>query len=186
MSEVTAPAKPRGARQARRIAGRTVRRWLVDVSLIAIGVTSVVFEPISIAIHSVVGLVFVAMVGPHLWDRRRWIRGTFARIRHRRQMPASRRWNLAQGLLLLLLAVAVTVSGLWDWLDVPTKIRYHAITGVILIGIATWHSWTRRRALVRWGSARRRPGRGGRAQGLQAGGVQAARAMDSAGAEELE
>ena len=148
MSQATVPAQPRRARQ---IAGRTVRRWLVDVSLIVIGVTSVVFEPISIAIHSVAGLIFVAIVGPHLWDRRRWIRGTFARIRQRRRMPAVRRWNLAQGLLLLLLAVAVTVSGLWDWLGVPTKIRYHAITGVVLIGVATWHAWTRRRALVRWG-----------------------------------
>lgn len=156
MSQATVPAQPRRARQ---IAGRTVRRWLVDVSLIVIGVTSVVFEPISIAIHSIVGLIFVAIVGPHLWDRRRWIRGTFARIRHRRRMPAAQRWNLAQGLVLLLLAVAVTVSGLWDWLGVPTKIRYHAITGVVLIGVATWHAWTRRRALVRWGSGRRRPAR---------------------------
>jgi len=156
MSKAAAPATPRRGRQ---IVGRSLRRWLVDAALAMLGVASVIFEPVSIAIHSIVGLIFAGAVGPHLWDRRQWIRGTFTRLRRRRPMPALRRWNLAQGLALFALAVAVTVSGLWDWLGVPTRIRYHAITGVILIGLATWHAWTRRRALVRWGTRRYRRGR---------------------------
>jgi hypothetical protein len=147
MSDAHAGTRPR---RSRNIAGRTVRRWLVDILLIALGVASVAFEPVSIAIHSVVGLVFAAAVGPHLWDRRRWIAGTAARLRHRRRMPARRRWNAAQALLLFALTVVMTAFGLWDWLVAPTKIRYHAIAGVLLIAVSTWHGWTRRRSLARW------------------------------------
>ena len=39
--------------------------------LIAGGIASVIFEPFSIAVHSVIGLIFVGTVGPHLWHRRR-------------------------------------------------------------------------------------------------------------------
>ncbi len=141
----------------RKIAGRTIRRWLVDFTLLTAIVTSVLFEPLSIAIHSIVGLVFMALAGPHLWDRRRWISVTLSQLRRRRKLPSPRGWKLAQASLLLVLVAAVTLSGLWDWLGVPTKIRYHAITGVILIVIAARHTWSRRRSLVRW--RRRRPER---------------------------
>jgi hypothetical protein len=150
----TGAASPDGAagsaRRGRLIAGRPAGRWARDIVLLAIGVASLIFEPLSIAIHSVVGLAFVALIGPHLWDRRRWIGGTLAGIRRRRGVPARRRWKVAQALLLLAVTVVVTVSGLWDWLGVPTTIRYHAISGVILIVVATWHGWTRRRELMRW------------------------------------
>ena len=148
-------AVPLSPRRGRLIAGRPAGRWARDIALLVIGVASVIFEPLSIAIHAVVGLVFVAMVGPHLWDRRRWISRTLARIRHHRGLSARQAWKLAQALLLLAVATVVTVSGLWDWLGVPTTIRYHAISGVILIVVATWHGWTRRRGLMRW---RRRSG----------------------------
>jgi hypothetical protein len=145
-------------RRGRLIAGRPAGRWVRDLGLIAIGVASLIFEPLSIAIHSIVGLAFVALIGPHLWDRRRWIGGTLAGVRRHRGVPARRRWKVAQALLLLAVTAVVTVSGLWDWLGVPTQIRYHAISGVILIVIATWHGWTRRRELMRW-----RPIQAGRA-----------------------
>ena len=133
----------------------TPLRWTVDLELIAAGVVSVLFEPTSIAIHSVVGLVFVGTVGPHLWNRRAWIRGRAGRL-WRRRLTRVLRWNLAQAVVLLVLVVVMTVSGLWDWLAVPTKIRWHAISSVILIAVAVWHAWTRRDWLLR-----RRP----RAQG---------------------
>lgn len=142
--------------KSRRIAGRTIRRWVVDVTLLTAIVTSVVFEPLSIAIHSIIGLVFIAMAGPHLWDRRRWISATLRRLRRRRPLPPPRGRKLAQALLLLALAVAVTLSGLWDWLGVPTKIRYHAITSIILIVIAAWHTWNHRRSLASWRRRHRR------------------------------
>lgn len=127
----------------------TARRWLIDMFLIAGGVVSLVFEPIVIAIHSIVGLIFMGTIGPHLWHRRTWIQGTWTRIRQRRQLSSRLRWSAWQAALLLMLAIAVTASGLWDWLGAPTKIRWHAISGVILIGVVGWHVWTRRRWLVR-------------------------------------
>ena len=66
-----------------RCPARSWRRWLIDILLIAGGVISLIVEPLSIAIHSVVGLVFVGTVGPHLWHRRRWIAGALTRLRRR-------------------------------------------------------------------------------------------------------
>lgn len=132
----------------RRIAGRSLRRWLVDALLLVVCVVCVAYEPVSIAIHSVIGLVFAAAVGPHLWDRRTWIRGTWRRVRERRALSSRHRWITWQAVLLFLLVAVVTGSGLWDWLVGPTKIRFHAISSVILIGVLAWHTWTRRRSLV--------------------------------------
>jgi hypothetical protein len=126
----------------------TSQRWAVDIALIAAGVVSVLFEPTSIAIHSVIGLIFAGAVGPHLWNRRSWIRGTLRRLWLRR-LTAAMRWSLWQAVVLSVLVVVVTVSGLWDWLDVPTKIRWHAISSVILIAVAVRHAWTRRDWLLR-------------------------------------
>jgi hypothetical protein len=147
----------------------TPLRWAVDLVLIAAGVVSVLFEPTSIAIHSVVGLVFVGTVGPHLWNRRAWIRGTARRLWPPR-LTRTLRLNLAQAVVLFILVVVVTVSGLWDWLDVPTKIRWHAISSVLLIAVAVWHAWTRRDWLLR-----RRP----RAQHLESPRVSESPASES-------
>lgn len=146
MTHSSARARPP---KSRGIAGLAIRRWLVDVTLLTAIVTSVVFEPLSIAIHSIIGLVFITMAGPHLWDRRHWISATLGQLRRRALRPPRGR-KLAQAVWLLALAVAVTLSGLWDWLGVPTRIRYHAITSIILIVIAAWHTWNHRRSLARW------------------------------------
>ena len=132
----------------------TWRRWLIDILLIAGGIVSVIFEPFSIAIHSVIGLIFAGTVGPHLWHRRGWIRGVFGRLRRRSRLAARLRWSLSQSFLLLLLVITVTASGLYDWLDARTKIRWHAISSVILIAVVARHAWTRRQWLLR----RRRTG----------------------------
>jgi hypothetical protein len=129
----------------------------VDIVLIAAGVISVLFEPASIALHSVIGLIFVGTVGPHLWNRRAWIRGTMRRLWQRRRLTRTVRWSLSQAVLLLLLVVVVTVSGFWDWLDVPTTIRWHAISSVVLIAVAIRHAWTRRDWLLRHRARGRAP-----------------------------
>ena len=93
-------------------------RWAVDIALIVAGVLSVLFEWLSTAIHSVVGLVFVAVVGPHLWNRRAWIRGTLRRLRSRRSLPRALRWQPEPGRpAARVLTLVVTASGLWDWAD---------------------------------------------------------------------
>jgi uncharacterized membrane protein len=134
--------------------GLTWRRWLIDILLIAGGIVSVIFEPFSIAIHSVIGLIFVGTVGPHLWHRRSWSRGTLSRLRQRRRLSARLRWSLSQAFLLLVLVVVMTTSGLYDWLDVRSRIRWHAISSIILIAVVARHAWTRRPWLLR----RRRTG----------------------------
>jgi hypothetical protein len=130
-------------------AGMTWRRWLIDIVLIAGGVVSVIFEPFSIAIHSVIGLAFVGTVGPHLWHRRDWIAGTVRRLRQRRRLSRRLRLSLSQSVVLAALVLVVTGSGLWDWLGVPTRIRVHAISSVILVAVVSWHAWTRRSWLTR-------------------------------------
>jgi hypothetical protein len=128
---------------------RSWARWLIDILLIAGGVVSLIVEPLSIAIHSVVGLVFVGTVGPHLWHRRRWIAGVLTRLRRPGRLPAALRWSLSQSSLLFVLVVVVTASGLYDWLDARTRIRWHAISSVVLIVVVARHAWTRRRWLLR-------------------------------------
>ncbi len=146
----------------RAMAGLPWRRWTVDLLLIAGGTVSLVFVPLSIAIHSIVGLMFAGMVGPHLWHRRRWIAGTLRRLRQRRRLPVRLRWSLGQSALLTVLVLVVTGSGLWDWLDARTRIRYHAISGVILAAVAARHGWTRRGWLTRRRSGVRPAGDPGR------------------------
>jgi hypothetical protein len=150
MAHDTAARRPR----RRFPVAMTWRRWLIDILLIAGGIVSVIFEPFSIAIHSVIGLIFVGTVGPHLWHRRSWIYGVLGRLRRRSRLPAKLRWSLSQSFLLLLLVITVTASGLYDWLDARTKIRWHAISSVILIAVVARHAWTRRQWLLR----RRRAG----------------------------
>ena len=137
---------------------RPLWRWAVDLVLIAAAVVSVALEPVSIAWHSVIGLVFAGFAGPHLWHRRAWIRGTLRRLWQRRSLPRALRWSLSQASLLLVLTVIVTASGLWDWLDGRTTIRWHAISSVILLAVLLRHTWTRRGRLLRPGSPGRRAG----------------------------
>jgi hypothetical protein len=145
--------------QGERVSRASAVRWTVDIALIVAGVLSVLFEPMSIAIHSVVGLVFVAAVGPHLWNRRAWIRGTLRRVWSRRSVSRAMRWSLSQAGLLLALTLVVTASGLWDWLDARTRIRWHAISSVILIVVVIRHTWTRRGWLLRRRAASSATGR---------------------------
>lgn len=147
-------ASPRaGIDRARRRPPRPLWRWAVDLILLTAAMVSVVTEPVSIAIHSILGLVFAGFVGPHLWNRRAWIRGTLRRLWQRRSLSRTLRWSLSQASLLLVLTMIVTASGLGDWLDGRTKIRWHAISSIILLGVLLRHTWTRRGWLLR-----RRPG----------------------------
>ncbi|MGI8451084.1 MAG: hypothetical protein ACR2MP_28660 [Streptosporangiaceae bacterium] len=126
----------------------------MDLVLLAAAAVSVATEPMSIAIHSVLGLVFAGFVGPHLWNRRAWIRGTLRRLWQHRSLSRAVRWSLSQASLLLVLTMIVTASGLWDWLDGRTKIRWHAISSIILLAVVIRHTWTRRGWLLRRRAAR--------------------------------
>ena len=137
-------------RVARRPAG-AVTRWLVHLGLIVTASVSLVFETV-LTIHIIVGLVFVALVVAHLSQRRRvsaTLVGRLIRVRGW-GLPAAR-LALADASLSAL-TIGMLASGLWDWrLGHPTRIRWHAISGVVLTGFLLVHTVRRRAHLRRSG-----------------------------------
>ncbi len=127
---------------------RTVARAVVHVGLIGSVVASLALEPV-LGLHILLGLAFVALVLVHLGQRRRVSLRLLARL-GARPSPASASSRMAfSDLLLLTVATAMLASGLWDWLaGHPTRIRWHAITGVVLAGYLLLHTLRRRRRLL--------------------------------------
>ena len=123
-------------------------RWMVHLGLIGFTITSLVFEPVLI-LHVVLGLAFALLVGIHLAVRRRVSKRLAVRLLKilRGLLPADR-LALADGLLFIITS-AMLVSGFWDlWAAHHTKIRWHAITGVVLtiyIAVHTARRWGRLR-----------------------------------------
>jgi hypothetical protein len=138
------------ARPAARPVG-ALARWFVHLGLIVAAAVSLVFETV-LTIHIVVGLAFVGLVGAHLLQRRRvsaTLAGRLLRVRG---------WGLPAGrlavadALLAALTIGMLVSGLWDWnIGHPTRIRWHAISGVVLAGFLLVHTLRRRARLRRSG-----------------------------------
>lgn len=105
---------------------------------------SLVVEPL-LSLHILLGLGFVAFVAAHLVQRRRVSASLLTRLPHPREwLRPSGRLAFAD-LLLGALTIAMFASGMWDWLSgQPTKIRWHAITGVLLAGFLAVHTVRRR------------------------------------------
>jgi hypothetical protein len=143
-----------GHSPARDGARRALFRWLVHLGLIGTVIVSLAFEPLVLAIHIAVGLAFAVLAGMHLAQRRRVsasLLGRLARVRALAR-PAGR-LALAD-LLLAVITAGMLVSGFWDWFaGHPTKIRWHAITGIVLAILLLVHTvrrWSRlRRSKVR-------------------------------------
>lgn len=141
-------------RAARDGARRAVLRWLVHLGLIVTVIVSLVFEPLALTIHIAVGLVFAVLVGMHLTQRRRVSASLLSRLARVKALakPAGR-LALADAWLAMI-TVGMLISGFWDWFaGHPTRIRWHAITGIvlaILLLIHTVRRWSRlRRSKVR-------------------------------------
>jgi hypothetical protein len=135
---------------ARDVTRRAALRWLVHLGLIGTVVVSLVFEPLVLTIHIAVGLVFTALAGMHLAQRRRVSASLMARLGRVRALarPAGR-LALADTLLAVITA-GMLVSGFWDWFaGHPTRIRWHAITGVVLAILLLIHTVRRRSRLRR-------------------------------------
>jgi hypothetical protein len=155
-AEQASPAEELPAVAARQPAGqasaasRALYRWLVHLGLIATVVVSLIFEPLVLTIHIVVGLVFAVLVGAHLLQRRRVSVNLAARLV--RVMGLGRRAGrlaLADALLAAV-TLAMLASGFWDWFTGhPTRIRWHALTGVALAVLLAVHTIRRRSRLRR-------------------------------------
>jgi hypothetical protein len=126
----------------------SVARSLVHVGLIATAGTSLVLEPV-LAIHMLLGLTFVGLVIAHLMQRRRVSTRLLDRLRTH-PIPDSKASRLAAAdAVLLAMTTVMLASGLWDWFaGHPTRIRWHAISGVLLAGMLLTHAWRRRRRLL--------------------------------------
>jgi hypothetical protein len=126
---------------------RSALRWLVHVSLIGFAVASLVVEPV-LVLHVIFGLVFALLVACHLVQRRRVSKRLAVRLLKVRDLllPGSR-LALADASLFII-TLAMLVSGFWDlWAPHHTKIRWHAITGVVLTIYLVVHSVQRRKRL---------------------------------------
>lgn len=122
----------------------TRARWWVHVGLIAATTVSLVLEPI-LTIHIVLGFVFVALVVIHLGQRRRVGTALLSRLRQAPDLVRKTTRLAVADVLLGVLTLAMFGSGMWDWvLGHPTRIRWHAITGVVLAGCLVVHTLRRR------------------------------------------
>ena len=126
---------------------RSALRWLVHVSLIASSITSLVLQPV-LSLHIAFGLVFVLLVGMHLAQRRRVSTRLIVRLlKFEKLLGPAGRLALADGFLFAL-SSAMLFSGFWDlWAPHHTKIRWHAVTGVVLTIFLTVHTLRRWRRL---------------------------------------
>jgi hypothetical protein len=144
------PATGAGRRTQDRAGRRARLRWLVHLGLIVTVVISLIFEPIVLTIHIVIGLGFGLLVAAHLIQRRHVSANLAARLLRITGLarPADR-LALADTLLTAL-TVAMLVSGFWDWFaGHPTRIRWHALTGVALTVVLVVHTVRRRSRLRR-------------------------------------
>jgi hypothetical protein len=127
----------------------SAQRAAVHLALIVTATVSLVLEP-TLSVHIVFGLSFAAFVLAHLGQRRRVSRTLIGRLVDANAVLRPSGRLAVSDTLLLVLTVAMLASGLWDWLAPhPTKIRWHAITGVLLTGYLIAHTVRRRHRLVR-------------------------------------
>lgn len=132
------------------VSRRAMFRWLVHLGLIGTAVVSLVFEPLVLTVHIAVGLVFAVLAGMHLAQRRRVSASLLARLARVRALARPGGRLAVADALLAAVTAGMLVSGFWDWLaGHPTKIRWHAITGVVLAIVLLVHTARRRSRLRR-------------------------------------
>jgi hypothetical protein len=132
-----------------RRSGAAQHRWVVHLALLATVTASLVLEPV-VTVHVVLGLAFVGLVVVHLIQRREVSMALARRLaRLAGWGGGSGRLALADALLVALTA-AMLASGLYDWIaGHPTRIRWHALSGMVLAGFLLVHTLRRRRRLYR-------------------------------------
>lgn len=129
------------------VRGHSRARWVVHLGLIVAAGVSLALEPM-LTLHIALGLIFVGFVTVHLQQRRH----TTVSLARRFTRP-SRLWQPAGRLALsdaalFVLTLVMLASGLWDWLSGhPTRVRWHALSGLALAGYLAVHTYRRRRRL---------------------------------------
>src|ERR1035437_245761 len=127
------------ATRARSSPRRAYQRWLVHLGLLSTAVVSLLFEFV-LTVHIVVGLTFCALVVAHLAQRRRTSNRLLRRLVRVTLLSQPQGRLALADLFLTAITLAMLVSGLWDWsIGHPTRVRYHAITGVVLAVVLLVH-----------------------------------------------
>lgn len=139
---------------------RARSRWLVHLGLLisaAAALGSLYLLHVRVAIHTVVGLVFMGLVAVHLTQRRHRLARMASQLLGLRPRIERELRALASDAVLVFLAVNVLVSGIVDWsrgtpvaLPFPRPFgRWHLASGLILVVYLGVHVWRRRRRLRR-------------------------------------
>ena len=137
------------ATRARSSHRRQYQRWLVHLGLLSTAIVSLLFEFV-LTVHIVVGLTFCALVVAHLAQRRRTSNRLLRRLVRVTSLRQPQGRLALTDLFLSAITLAMLVSGLWDWsIGHPTRVRYHAITGVVLAVVLLVHTWNRRKRIRR-------------------------------------
>jgi hypothetical protein len=136
------------AREQSRRRNKSVLRWWVHLGLIATTTVSMLFEPMVLTVHIGVGLAFAALVVAHLYQRRRVSANLVRQLFRLRRLSQPGGRLAAADALLAALTAGMLVSGFWDWaIGHPTRPRWHALTGVALLGYLVVHTLNRRHRL---------------------------------------
>jgi ABC-type multidrug transport system fused ATPase/permease subunit len=131
------------------IAKRFRKKFWVNLALIATAVISLIFQQ-DYRLHILFGLIFIPFVIFHLWQRKDLISVLLKQLRKLEKITSQLSKKAFTDLLLAFLVLGMLVSGIWDWkLGHPTKIRWHAIFGVLLAAHLLVHS------IRRWGRIKR-------------------------------
>jgi len=132
---------------------RRAYRWWVHVGLILTAAVSLAFEPI-LTIHISIGLAFAGLVVVHLAQRRKVTSKLATRLLRVRTLHRPGGRLAVADALLAAATSAMLISGFWDWsAGHPTRIRWHAITGVVLAAFLVVHT-LRRRSRLRFSQVR--------------------------------
>jgi hypothetical protein len=127
---------------------RQRNRWIVYIFLLGTAAISLLFEA-EYTIHEIVGLCFVPFLVIHLIQRRDYVTALLRQLLKFHKFLSSIYRKALNDLFLAFLTLGMLVSGLWDWrLGHPTKIRWHAIFGVLLAFDLMIHSLRRWRKIT--------------------------------------
>ena len=145
---------------ARQSAWRAYSRWAVHLGLLmsaAASLATLQLLHVRLAYHTVVGLIFVGLVGVHLIQRRHTIARMATQLVRNRK-PVERRLRLTvSDLILFFITMNVLVSGIVDWgRGSPTRVplpmpfqRWHADAAAALVIYLIVHVVRRRKRLRR-------------------------------------
>ena len=120
---------------------------MVHLLLISTAIISLAFES-SQQIHILLGLIFIVFIGFHFAQRRKISKVLVQQLFNVQKLTNPLVRLALSDLLLTFLSVGMLGTGLLDWwLGHPTKIRWHAIFGILLTIYLIIHSVRRRKRI---------------------------------------